>query len=75
LFGSRLQSIAFQAGAFLSLSAAHAQAETVDGGPDLQPLTGWLIGVLIVLVFSLLTRHRPSKFGGQQQAKPGNGEY
>jgi len=71
LFGLRLQSIALLAGVFLARSVANANAATGETGPILQPLTGWLIGVLVVLVFSLLTRHRPSKLG-RQQAKPGS---
>jgi hypothetical protein len=70
LFGSRLQWIALLAGAFPSLSDAYAAAETSETHQALQPLTGWLVGVLIILVFSLLTRHRPSKFG-RRQSKPG----
>jgi len=70
VLGSRLQSIALLALAFLSFSAVHAAAETGETHVALQPLTGWLIGVLVVLVFSLLSRHRPAKFG-RRQAKPG----
>lgn len=54
-------------------SAADALGATGETDSVVQPLTGWLIGVLIILVFSLLSRHRPTKFG-RHQVKPGNGD-
>jgi hypothetical protein len=52
-----------QIGASLVALAPVARAASNDNGPLVQPLAGWLLGVLAVLVISLLSRHRPSKFG------------
>lgn len=76
MFGSRLRFaavIVLLTGALLFLSAGSAAVAASETGPVLQPLTGWLIGVLIILVFSLLSRHRPSKFG-RPQAKRGDAD-
>ena len=60
-------------GSLLILSPV-AQAADAGGGPLVQPLAGWLLGVLAVLVISLLSRHRPSKIGRQRGKLPINGK-
>lgn len=66
--------VGIQIGAFLGLSSSTAYAAAGDAEPLVQPFAGWLIGVLVVLVISILSRHRPSKFGREQAKSPLRGE-
>jgi zinc transporter ZupT len=66
--------IGIQIGVFLGLSSSTVYAAAGGAEPLVQPLAGWLIGVLVVLVISILSRHRPSKFGREQAKSPLRGE-
>lgn len=61
-------------GGGLMALAPSAQAAFDGDGPLVQPLAGWLLGVLAVLVISLLSRHRPSKFGRERVKWRASGE-
>ena len=58
--------IATLIGALLIGSTRSAEAASVG---DVQPLEGWLVGVLVVVLIAILSRHKPAKFG-QDRTKP-----
>ena len=71
---SFLARICMQVGGTFAVSAATAYAAAGDADPLVQPLAGWLIGVLVILVISILSRHRPSKIGQEQVKSSARGE-
>ena len=70
---SMVSRIGTQIGAFLlALTSSAGAASGSDAA--VQPLEGWLVGVLVVVLISILSRHRPARFGqakfGQDRTKP-----
>jgi len=57
------------AGVCLFFLASLADRAQGANGPLVQPLEGWLIGVLVVVLISMLSQHRPVRFG-QDRTKP-----
>jgi hypothetical protein len=57
------------AGACFLFVACIAHGASESGGPLVQPLEGWLIGVLVVILISILSRHKPARFG-RDRTKP-----
>ena len=62
-------------GVALFALALSAEAASANDGLFVQPLEGWLVGVLVILLISILGRHRPAKFGQDRTKHPVRSEH
>jgi hypothetical protein len=62
----------FLAVAFLAMIAGPAAADS--GEPLVRPVEGWLIGVLVLALITMLSRHRSSRGNARTRTMP-RGEH